>query len=446
MRLINFFKSLFLSLRFFQVVAIAVFLFITSYFIPILLPFVKILAIGFVLAALVELLLLYRANKGLFARRETPEKLSNGDNNILSIYIENFYTFTVHLEIIDEIPHQFQVRDVLFKTSIPAGKTNIIKYQLRPTKRGEYQFGAVNIYATGPMGLIKRRFRFSQNVNVPVYPSYIQMRQYELMAISNRLQDYGIKKIRRLGQSMEFEQIKGYVIGDDYRTINWKATARRNDLMVNQFQEEKSQQIYCIIDKGRVMQMPFNGLSLMDYSINASLVISNIAIKKGDKSGLITFSHQMGNMLKASNTGKQMRSILEMLYKQKTLYLESDFESLYVNIHKRINKRSLLILFTNFESLNALQRQLPYFRRIAKRHLLVIVFFENTELTHFLKKKAANVEEIYEKAIAEKFDMEKRTIVKELQKHGIQSIFTTPEELTVNTINKYLEIKARGLL
>src|SRR5690606_40532545 len=123
-------------------------------------------------------------------------------------------------------------------------------------------------------------FRVSQNKTVPVYPSFRQMRKYELPAISNRLTEFGIKKIRRIGQNREFEQIKEYVVGDDYRTINWKATARRGTLMVNTYQDERAQQVYAVIDKGRTMKMPFEGMTLLDYDINASLVISNIAIRK----------------------------------------------------------------------------------------------------------------------------------------------------------------------
>jgi uncharacterized protein (DUF58 family) len=245
---------------------------------------------------------------------------------------------------------------------------------------------------------------------------------------------------------MEFEQIKEYVQGDDVRTINWKATARKGNFMVNQFQDEKSQQVYCLIDKGRNMKMPFEGMTLLDYAINASLVISSIALKKDDKAGLITFSNKIASFLPAEKKQGQINKILQILYKEKTAYLESDSEMLYANIRNRINQRSLLILFTNFETLSSMKRQLPHFRKLAADHLLVVVFFENTELKFLLEKRAGNTEEVYLKTIAEKFEFEKKLIVKELQKYGIHSIFTAPQNLTVNTINKYLEIKARNLI
>lgn len=378
--------------------------------------------------------------------RTSPDKLSNGDENEIKIAVQNFYTFKISLRIFDELPHQFQKRDLEFNTMLHAGEEKMILYSLRPVKRGEYSFGAVNIVVRSPLMLVARRFRFSADKIVPVYPSYLQMRKYELLAISQRLTNTGIKKIRRIGHNQEFELIKEYVSGDDFRTVNWKATARKSRLMVNLYQDERSQQVYSLIDKGRVMQMPFNGLSLLDYAINASLVISNIAIKKSDKAGLITFQDKIGTVLPASRLNKQMATIQEILYNQKTAFLETDYSVLYNTIRRSVSQRSLLLLFTNFESVYSLQRQLPYLLNIAKQHLLVVIFFENTELKTIIDKKAENLKEVYHKALAERFSFEKKLIVKELQMAGIQTILTPPEKLTVNTINKYLELKARNLI
>jgi uncharacterized protein (DUF58 family) len=141
-----------------------------------------------------------------------------------------------------------------------------------------------------------------------------------------------------------------------------------------------------------------------------------------------------------------MQSILDVLYNQKTRYLESDFEQLYSLLRRKVSQRSLVVLFTNFESMSGMKRQLPYLRKIAQHHLLLIVFFENTELKNVISSPANNIEEVYTKTIAEKFAFEKRMIAKELQQYGIQSILTTPQQLTINTINKYLELKARQLI
>jgi len=438
----RFYKNLFLCSRLFIGLGCAAVLFLLAFFFP-WLGIVPVVFFWLVIVLLlVDILLLYRLPKGVFAKRISPERLSNGDENEISIYIESFYAFAVDIEIIDEIPHQFQKRDVLFETGLTSRQHKLLNYLLRPTKRGEYEFGFLRVYVQSPLKLVSRRFNFEQAETLPVYPSFLQMRKYELMAISNRLNEIGIKKIRRLGHSMEFEQIKNYVAGDDYRTVNWKATARQGNLMVNTYTEERSQHVYCVIDKSRALKMPFEGLSLLDYAINASLVLSSVALLKEDKAGIITISDRKGAVVAADKRPTQLNKIMEVLYREKTRYLETNMELLYNTIRGTLKQRSLVVFFTNFESMSALERQLPFLKRIAKFHLLVMVFFENTELKNLSEESASNVEGIYIKTIAEKFVYEKKLIVRELARHGIQSILTAPKNVTVNTINRYLELKA----
>ncbi len=438
--------SLFVRKRFFQITGLLVLIFLLSYFLGISIWVPK--ALFFIFSALLigDMLLLFLPKKPVLARRFTPEKLSNGDENPIRLYVENFYAFQVDVAIIDEVPFQFQRRDISFETQLNSRESKIIEYHLRPVKRGEYEFGRINVFSSSRIGLLQRKSVFDASMVLPVYPSYLQLRKYEIMAFTHRLVDLGVKKIRRIGHNMEFEQIRDYVTGDDIRTINWKATARRGELMVNNYQDEKSQQVYSLIDKGRTMQMPFEGMSLLDYAINASLVISNIAINKDDMAGLITFQHRVNTVLPASKRNKQMQLILETLYNQKTAYKESDFSALYARVRRDITRRSLLLLFTNFESLSGMRRQLPFLRQMAKSHLVVTIFFENTEMRSLLDNRAKKTKDIYNKAIAEKLALEKKLIVRELQSFGIHAILTAPQTLTVNTINKYLELKARGLI
>ncbi len=418
-------------------------LFMLAFFFPWLGVIPQLVFYTLVLLISIDIIMLYKTKKGIFAKRHAPERLSNSDDNELGIYIENWYPLNINIGIIDEIPFQFQKRDVWFKTFLKPGQRKRINYTLRPTRRGEYEFGAIRVYVMSPLALIRRRYNCSQGETLPVYPSFLQMRKYELMAISNNLSEIGIKKIRRLGHSLEFEQVKNYVQGDDYRTINWKATARRGSLMTNSYTDEKAQHVYCVIDKSRSMKMPFEGLSLLDYAINASLVLSNVALLKEDKAGLITVAEKIGAVIPADRRPTQINKILEVLYKEKTRYLETNMELLYSTIRSVIKQRSLVVFFTNYESMSALQRQLPFLKRIAKFHLLLVVFFENTELKKVSEQSATDVEGIYIKTIAEKFAYDKKLIVKELAKYNIQSILTTPQNLTINTINRYLELKAK---
>ena len=204
-----------LTARFFVLATCLVVVFLLSYFFPSFLGIAQIFTAVLVVLGVLDALFLFGPRRGIDARRPLPDRLSNGDKNPISIHIANAYAFAVSLEVIDELPYQFQLRNQTFKTTIPAGSTTRIAYQLRPTERGGYSFGYVHVYATSPLNLVQRSFRIGEPVEVPVYPSFLQMQRFEIMAASNRLHEFGVKKIRRIGHTMEFERIKEYVVGDD---------------------------------------------------------------------------------------------------------------------------------------------------------------------------------------------------------------------------------------
>jgi uncharacterized protein (DUF58 family) len=439
-------RNLYINNRFFFTLFGVGFLYVLGFFFPLVVVFSHLFLLIIIIAFFVDYLFLFTFKKTVFAVRILPEKLSNGDENEVKLDVKNNYPFKIKVKIIDEIPFQFQIRDFLIRKEIAPNRNVLLNYFLTPKERGEYNFGNLNIYAETKLGFVSRRFKFQNNDILPSYPSFIHLRKYEIMALQNEFLLGGIKKIRKLGHTMEFEQIKEYVQGDDIRTINWKATGKRNQLMINQFQDEKSQRIFMLIDKGRTMQMPFNGLSLLDYSINATMALSHIILKKSDRAGMMTFSKKTENKVAAENKSGQLRKISEALYNIQTNFYETDFSRLYQDLKFSITQRSLLLLFTNFETLDAVNRQMKYLRGISKNHVLVVVFFKNSELQQLMRNNPENMQEIYDEIIAEKFEFEKKLIIQELIKYGIYSIYTAPENLNIEVINKYLEIKARGIL
>ena len=442
----NFYRSLYLTQRcYFGFLAIVV-LYVFAFFFKMLMWPAFVFSMLFLAAVLIDLLLVYSKKTAIAVTRKIPEKLSNGDDNEVQLLLKSAYSFVVNIRVVDELPVQFQERNFLLKYIVKPHETKTVSYILKPLTRGEYTFGFIHVFVTTILKLVERKVEINATHTIPCYPSFIQLRKFQLMAASNKLAEMGVKQIRKIGHSMEFENIKEYVPGDDYRTVNWKAAARRGGtLMVNNYTDERSQPVYCIINSGRVMKMPFEGLSLLDYAINAALVLSNVSLLKQDKAGLITYGDRWLNLIPAQRSSGQMNAILYRLYNLDTNFLESNIEKLYSTISARITQRSLLIYFTNYESIQAVERDLPYLRMLNKKHLLLVVFFENTELKRIADEPAPGIEKAYRKIIAEKFIFEKRFIVKELQKHGILSILTSPQNLTVNVINKYLEVKARQM-
>ncbi len=438
--------DLFAGRNFYYGIIVCAALFLSGFYFTVLRPWVYFLFIIFCALLVLDYSILFFTRRNFVIKRKLPMRLSNGESNMISWAIRNEFAFPVRIELMEEWPPQLEIRDQKWTTRLKGLQKKKIIWHLRPVKRGEYLFGNIHLFVHTPLNIISRRFTTEAAEEISCYPSFVKLNHYGLHSNATVNLQTGSLRMRKIGQSMEFEQIKEYVTGDDIRTINWKASARRGALMINQYVQERAQQVYCIIDKGRLMKMPFNEMSLLDYAVNSSLILSSVCLENRDRCGLITFSNKMDTLLAADNRSSQMSAIIEALYKEDTDFLESDFELLYRTIRSRIKNRSLLILFTNFESVSGLRRQIDYLRSLARYHLVLVVFFENSELKALIKKPASDVEEVYVKTIAEKFAYEKKLIVRELSNYGISSILAKPNELTVKTVNKYLELKVKSAL
>ncbi len=446
-RLWQMLKCLHLSRLWYLLAFVLTGLFVAAYFYWFLFDVASAGLAIFAAACTVDVYLLFRNPQAAGARRSLRyQRLSNGDNNEVTIAVNNGCSFPLKLRVIDELPVQLQLRDFILVTHLAAGESRQFRYTVRPLQRGEYHFGNINLFFSSPLGLAERRITVDASLSVPCYPSFLRLRQYQILAVGNRLSELSQRKVRRIGHSMEFEQVEEYTRGNDIRKLNWKASARKNKLMVNHYTDERAQTIYCVIDMGRAMKMPFDGLTLLDYAINASLVLGHVAWIRQDKPGLIGFAEKVMFTVPASRKGNQLLQFQEALYHAATNFEEPAFDKLLHHMQLVQRQRSLLLMFTNFESLSALKRQLRYLKKLASGHLLVLIFFENTELTALLSKEATQTLDVYEQAIAGKFELEKRQIAVELQRHGIITLYTPPSELTINTLNKYLEVKTRGML
>lgn len=395
---------------------------------------------------ILDIILTFSIRKPVQVSRNMARILNLGDENTVELSIENTTSQPINLLFYEGFPVEMQMRNAERHFFLLSGEKKRFNYTFKPKTRGDFHFGNVEIFISSLLFLCKRKLVFELGQTVQVYPSVLQMKQYELKVFHQQTRAQGIKKIRRIGHNNEFEQIKNYVQGDDVRTVNWKATSKKSELMVNQYQEERSQFVYSVIDKSRNMQMEFEGMTMLDYAVNSTLVFSNIAIKKGDKAGLITFSDKIGTQLLAERNAGQLRRILNLLYNQKTHFREASYELLYESIHQTVKTRSLLMLYTNFESEFAMRRALPTLRRLNQKHVLVLVFFQNNEMEELAYQRIDNVENIYQAAVAEKLINLKVNIARELRQHGIQTLLTRPEDLNVSTINKYLELKAKGVI
>jgi len=439
-------KNVFLKSRFFVAAGCIVLLFVASYVINSLYVIACIIAIGLILLTIFEWLFFRFQKNSITCSRTHTSRISLGDIQKIKYDLVNETSVNLNVEVLDELPTQLQQRDSIKKLKISGDSTEEFSIEIRPTERGLYKFGTTHVLLSlGFPSLMEYRISSKNENDVKVIPSIIQMRKFQLQVFSKTATLSGIRRIRALGENDEFEHIRNYNQGDNIKAINWKASSRNNKLMVNRFQNTKSQNVYCIIDKGRAMKMPFDELSLMDYAINSSLVLSNIVLKKYDKTGLITFSNKLGSLVKAESKLNQLENIIDKLYHQKTDFLEPSFELLNNIIRSKLKRRSVLMMFTNFENLQDFQRNAKYLKAINKRHLLIVIFFRNSEVMELSSIKTKSRDDIYLKTFAQRNILEKETIVNALKQMGVQSILTNPQDLSVNVINKYLEIKAKRM-
>jgi uncharacterized protein (DUF58 family) len=439
-------KNLYLSKRFFLIGGGVVTLFVLSFSLSFLFPVAQTCLVVLAGMLVLDYQYLFNSRLKLSAERKTSKVLSLGSENPISLHLVNQSPYALQVLVLEELPYQVKERSISFQKNIAPKQAFTLNYKITPTTRGKYDFGKIHIFCKSKLGLIERRYSHHAEESISVYPSIRAMRMLEVNSPFHLSNSLGMKKVRRLGHSYEFDHIKNYVKGDDYHSINWKASSRTNTIMVNHYEDEKSQQVFSVLDTSRTMLMPFHGMSLLDYAINTSLVIANTAIKKHDKAGLISFSNKIGHTLSPSKDHKQLKLILEALYNQKEDNIEANYELLYTLIKKFIKRRSLLFLYTNFESKFALERVLPILRKISKLHLLVVILFENTEVMEYKNQKAENLEQVYFKTIAGKILMEKKHLAYQLKQYGIQTLITKPEDLSINTLNKYFELKSRGMI
>jgi uncharacterized protein (DUF58 family) len=436
--------NIYFSNRFWYALIAITALFFSSHFLSFLMPVAKLFALFVIIVVFIDILLILSGK--IIGERIVPEKFSNGDKNIIKYKIQSLYKFPILIDVFDDLPLQFQLRDFKFSLSLKMNEIKEKDFEIRPVTRGVYRFEYVNVFCKTQIGLIQRRFKAHKAQEVAVFPSFVRLKETEMMALVRSNQHFGLKKMYRIGNNKEFEQIKEYVSGDDYRKLNWKATARHNKLMVNEYQDERSQDVYQLIDMGRSMKMPFNGMTLLDYSINAALALANIILKKNDKTGLITYTTHIQTFIKSDDKKTQIHKLFQSLYAQKTSFRESNLETVYTILKKNTSGRSLLILYTNYESVVSFERQLSILKKLSKNHLILLVSFVNNDLIDLVKTKAKNTQEIYRKVLAEKTINEKTLFMNRLNRYGIINLNVEPDKLDIAVLNKYLEIKNRGLI
>ena len=378
--------------------------------------------------------------------REHDIKLSLGVFNAIKLRIHNLQRRSVSLQIRDEAPDAFEIDKRILETTIAPRGTWEAAYHIRPLRRGDYLFGKINLRWRAPLGLVVRHGALREETPVKVYPNLLDIRRYDLLLQKNRLQEIGLRNARLFGQGTEFERLRDYVSDDDFRRINWKATARRHSPVTVEYQTERSQNIVLAIDVGRMMQSPIRRIAKLDYIINAVLLFGYVATGLGDKIGLMTFADTASHYLSPRAGRGQFYRMLETLYAIEAQPVEPDYRRALSYLATRQRKRSLIVLFTDWTggvSMNSLVSNLAV---LAKRSLPLVVTISDPDVVQASQQVPQDTLSMYEREAAASLLDERELALETLHRHGVLTLDVPANQLSIAVINRYLELKATSRL
>lgn len=378
--------------------------------------------------------------------RIIKERFSLGIENAVKITLENKSPFYLLIQVKDDYPQRFNISGHnIFSSSLKEMSKDEISYYLIPLERGIYAFGKIHLRCYSSFGLIGRRRALDRREEVKVYPNIKNISRYQLMSIKGHLHRAGIKSARIPGRS-NFESLREYVPDDDYRIINWKATARRGKFIVNQYDDEKSQNIIIMIDAGRLMTGYAGDLSKLDYAVNAALMLAYVCTLKGDKAGMMVFAGNIKTYIPPGRGKKQVNLILETLYDLKPEFVEPNYSLAFKFLGTKIRKRSLLFLFTDCIDLHSSEGLVKYFPTLSPPHLPFCIVLSEPQIEDISGKVCTSSKEIYQQAVAREVLWERKKALAILEKNGVYTLDTAPQNLSIQIVNEYLKIKSMSRL
>lgn len=407
------------------------------------------LAIGYVvllgIAVAVDYAITTKAGE-VEAERLNDSKLSLGAENVITVLLANRSVRPLHFQLRDEYPYQFNSDAVILSGVVEPFNIYEARYHVKPLQRGDYTFGDINLRYISTMKLFVRQVRIAAQAQVKVYPNVLDVRKYDLLARKGLLFEIGLRASRQFGLGSEFERLREYNTDDEYRRINWKATARRGKPIAAEFETERSQYAMCVIDTGRLMRPPIGDLAKLDYVINTALMFSYVATLKGDHVGLLTFADDVRTFLAPRRGKGQFYRMLEALYNVQFEPVEADYAQALSYLDVKHKRRSLVVVFTDLVTLDAAKPLIAHMARLAQRHLPLCVVISDPNITNLANQEISESQSLYQRAVAEMLLDERRIVLDTLNRSGVLTLDVPADQLTVSVINKYLELKDRGAI
>ncbi len=378
--------------------------------------------------------------------RINEPKLSLGAPNLIEIQLDNASPRALAIKLRDEYPYQFRSDSELLEGRLPPLSGLRLRYHVTPVSRGDFSWGDINIRYGSTLGTFIRQARYPATGGVRVYPNVLDIRKYDLLGRKGLLTELGLRNAKLFGSGTEFERLRDYTPDDEFKRINWKATARRNKPIAIEYETERSQHVVCVLDAGRLMRPQLGDIQKLDYAINAALLTSYVATLRGDHVGMLTFADEVGVYLAPGKGRSQFYTMLELLYNLDSQPVESDYARALGYLSVKNKRRSLIVVFSDIVTLDAARPLIAYMSRLASRHLPLLVTLSDPNITGIAARTPRSSSDVYQRAVAEQMLEERRVILDTLNRAGVLTLDVPADKLSIAVINKYLELKTRGTL
>jgi uncharacterized protein (DUF58 family) len=402
---------------------------------------------GLVLLALFDGLL--ASGRLVVVTREAPSVLSVGRANLVTLRLRSRARRRLDVSVTDDRPTGVAIPDLPARVTLAARGRATVVYHLSPSRRGAVEIGDHHVRYPSPLGLWQRQLRLPARNVLKVYPDVTAVRQYELLARQSR-ENLLVRAVRLRGGENEFERLREYGRDDEYRNIDWKATARRGRLIVREYQQERNQTVVCLLDCGRLMTAESNGLAQLDHALNAVLMLSHVAARAGDQLGLMAFDARVRNYLPPAGGRRAAQRVAHAMYDVHASMVETDYEGAFAELTKRLRKRALVVLFTQVIDDVSAQAVLRQVRSLRPRHLPVCVLFRDPDLDRLAEPSTglatAPDGELFVASAAAETILWRERLVRDLKTGGALVLHIPPRQTTPAVINRYLQIKAQHLL
>ena len=379
-------------------------------------------------------------------RRMHDNRLSLGTNNNIELSVLHTMPRPVEIQIRDEPPPAFETEQLILAAQIEPRTVWRGQYYVHPLRRGDYQFADINLRWTGPLALSRRQGVIAAERKIQVYPDLLGVKRFDLLLRQNRLQQLGLRNARLTGEGTEFERLREYRPDDEYRRINWKATARRWRPITIDYQTERSQNIIAVLDTGRMMQSPVDRMAKLDYAINATLLLAYVAAGVGDKVGLLTFAAEVQHFIAPRQGRGQFYRILERLYAIEAQPVEPDYGQGLGYLAYKQRRRALFIIFTDITGGESMAALVEHTRLLARHSLPLVVTISDPDMHEMAQSYPQNSSDVYQRAMAGQMLHERQVILENLRRQGVETLDAPANQLSPAVVSRYLELKRRSRL